>query len=116
MKRSLTDFELAALSAIPCILGDFIASGTDIYWAFQDFFHSGLPHLMPVAASLATTLPLFAVSVYILIKSVIKHRKTGSKPVQSNDDIDYRIALYLQRKGFKEHCVKAKVIEHRKNH
>lgn len=112
--KKLTDFELATLSAIPCLLGDVVASATDIAWAFKDFAHSGLPHLMPVAASLSTTLPLFVISGWLLWKAWKKHKATGQKMVQGPDDIDYRIALYLQKKSFERHVMCERVINNRK--
>ena len=93
--RKFTDFELAAISAIPCVIGDFIASGTDIVWAFLDYGHNGYGYLLKVAASLGTTLPLFAVSLWIMWKAWKRHRDTSRKPVQHEDDIDYRIKLAI---------------------
>lgn len=93
--RKFTDFELAAISAIPCIIGDVIASSTDIVWAFLDYGHNGYAYLLKVAAALGTTIPLFIVSIYILWKSWKRHRDTNRKPVQTDDDIDYRIKLAI---------------------
>jgi len=111
--KKLTDFELAGLSTVPGLLGGLIASVTDIWWAFQDFHHTGLDHLMPVAFGLSVTIPLFLISGIILWKAINKHRSTGKKVVQSIDDIDYRIALYIKSDKFKTHIIKEKAIHHK---
>ncbi len=109
--KKFTDFHWAAISALPCILGDFIASGTDIAWAFEDFAHAPEHiYLLKIAAALGTTLPLFTLSVGILIYSIIVHNRTGKKPVQSSEDIDYRISLAFAKHKFSKLCAKEKAI------
>lgn len=89
--KKLTDFELAAV-------GSGIAVIADIHWLIQDYVHAGrLDHI-------GTSVGLTISFVYI-VWSVIRHKKTGAKLVQSADDIDYRVQLSLLRNNFKRYCV-----------
>jgi steroid 5-alpha reductase family enzyme len=112
--KKLTDFHIAALSAVPGIVGGFGASAIDIWWAYRDMLVTGHWYLPVVMNGLGITLIFFVISVILLVWSVKRHNETGQKPIQSKDDIDYRIELALRRKCIRRLSVKEKAIKHRR--
>lgn len=96
MKR-LTDFQIAALSAVPSLIGGVGASAVDIWWAIQDQIVTDHWYLPVVIKGLSITLICFVISAILLVWSLKRHKETGEKPVQSKDDIDYRIMLALRK-------------------
>jgi hypothetical protein len=96
--RKLTDFEYG-------VVGSVVAIVADLNWIAFDLIHNGrVDHLFTGAG--------LAFGLYYSIKAWKQHAKTGKKPVQSNEDIDYRIALYMQTLNFKRMCDKEKLINH----
>lgn len=104
--KKLTDFQIAAMSAVPGIIGGFGASAVDIWWAAKDYAVTGHAYLETVAFGLLSTLIFFVISAILLVWSLKRHRDTGEKPVQSADDIQYQVKLYLQKESFRRHCEK----------
>jgi hypothetical protein len=113
MKR-LTDFHIAALSATVSLVGATGATAVDVWWAWTEYTISGMDHLDNVAIGLFLGLVLIIASAVILIWSVKRHNDTGKKPIQSKDDIDYRIALAMRRSCINKLRLKEKAIKHRK--
>ena len=100
--RKLTDFELA-------VIGSVLAIVTDIHWVTWDIVHAArIDHFF--------TFTGLALGTLLTIWAWIRHRKTGSKPVQSNDDIDYRIELYLRGNSFKKLCDKEVALSYLADH
>lgn len=98
--KKLTDFEYAAI-------GSAVAVIADLNWLAWDVIHAGRwDH--------AFTSTGLVLSLIYTIYSIYKHRKTGSKPVQGPDDIDYRIALYMRKQKFEQYCSKERAHNHRR--
>lgn len=112
--KKLTDFQIAALSAVPGIIGGAGASAVDIWWAAQDYALTGLDHLPTVMYGLGITLIAFVISTALLIWAWKRHKDTGEKPIQSKDDIDYRVALAIAKQNMKILCAKEKAIRRRR--
>jgi len=110
--RKLTDFQLAAVASIPSLIGGFIASTVDIWWAAVEFNISGLDHLPVVIVGLVLSLVAFLVTLPILFVALKRHKETGKKPVQGTDDIDYRIDLYMRKEAMRKLETKARVAKH----
>lgn len=97
MPTKLTDFELAAGSSALALIGD-------TYWLVNDIVHAGrFDHMI--------TGTILLIGLAVLAYSLIVHHKTGAKPVQSHDDIDYRIELYMAKKSFAAHALKEKCLK-----
>ena len=97
MKR-LTDFELAAIGSIGAVVAD-------LHWLIQDIVHAGrFDHVITfVGLALAGAYGIWG---------WIRHKKTGAKPVESIDDIDYRIKLYMAKNNFHKYCAKEKALKY----
>jgi hypothetical protein len=111
--RRLTDFQIAALSAVASFVGGFGASAVDIWWAFQEMAINAHSHLPIVIKGLGFTLIFFVLSAILLVWSLIRHRDTDKKPVQSKDDIDYRISLAFRKAGICKLKAKEKAVRNK---
>ncbi len=102
MRKKFTDFELALAGAATVILAD-------LTWLVFDMVNTfRADHiLILVGIGVGFSLTAFAWN---------RHIKTGKKPVQSLDDIDYRIELMLQKVKFHQHEMKEKVLRHKRHH
>jgi hypothetical protein len=97
-----TDFEIAAVSSV-------MAIAADVYWLVNDVIHAGRFDHYLTAIGLVSAGVIMGVAWY-------KHARTGKKPVQGIEDIDYRIALALAKKGFSDHVCRERAIRHRRSH
>ncbi len=95
--KKLTDFELAAVGSGAAVVAD-------LHWLAADIIHAGrYDHIITAAGLLA--------SLGYVVWSIYRHRQTGSKPVQSVDDIDYRVKLSILKYNFKKYESKEQAIQ-----
>lgn len=79
--RNLTDFELSAMSSIGAVVAD-------TYWLANDMVnHIRSDHWI--------TGCVLVISAIVAVRAVIKHRKTGRKRFQTDEDIQYHVKLAL---------------------